>query len=91
MYGDVDAPDPAVARDEAAREARLCQSDRANPGPLVGIATDIFVPETADADVVAVGGGVLEVGGRGVLSYRLPALAALWYRARFGAQFVLHR
>ena len=61
-HGDVDATDRAVAGDEARRETRVGESDGTDPGPLAGIAARRLVHEIANQDVVAVGGGVLEVG-----------------------------
>ena len=64
MDRDAYAADPAVAGDQAPRETRLGQGDRAYPGPLVGIADNVLVDEIADQDVVAVGRDVLEVDER---------------------------
>ena len=61
LHGDVDAADPGVASDEAPREPRFGEGDLANSGPLAGIAAGSLVHEVAHQDVVAVGGGVLEV------------------------------
>ena len=76
LHGDVDAGDPAVARDEAPCETRLGEGDRANPRPLAGIAAGSLVHEIAHQDVVAVGRGVLKVGD-GVDARRVGDLPGL--------------